>query len=240
MSDPEARFPLPARRVDGACLQVPAGNAFAWLEQGWAQFVGAPGPWVGMTLITLALVGSLAAIPGLGLPTGGALLPLLVAGALSFCRRQSDAADRRAPRVRELFAGLRTAPRPLLALGALTGLGVLLIVHGAVNVLGTGIGVSPARLLLALLFTLIALVPLAMALWFAPALVQFQGLSPLAALRASFRACARNLRPLSVFVGVVSLIGFFAVLPVGLGLLILLPVVAGSLFASYRDIFVAA
>ena len=34
-------------------------------------------------------------------------------------------------------------------------------------------------------------------------------------------------------------LAFFAALPIGLGFLVLGPVLAGSLYASYRDVFVA-
>ena len=62
---------------------------------------------------------------------------------------------------------------------------------------------------------------------------------PLAALKASFNACLKNSPPLLVYGLIVMLLVFFAVLPVGLGFLVLMPVLSGSAYVSYRDIFVA-
>jgi uncharacterized membrane protein len=38
---------------------------------------------------------------------------------------------------------------------------------------------------------------------------------------------------------IVMVLMFFAALPVGLGFLVLVPVLCGSIYASYRDVFVA-
>ena len=43
-----------------------------------------------------------------------------------------------------------------------------------------------------------------------------------------------------VYAPLVMVLCFFATLPVGLGFLVLGPVLAGSVYASYRDIFLSA
>jgi uncharacterized membrane protein len=76
-------------------------------------------------------------------------------------------------------------------------------------------------------------------MWFAPALVFFNNMSPVEALKASFNACLKNTLPFLVYGLMVMVLLFFAALPVGLGFLVLIPVLAGSIYVSYRDIFVA-
>ena len=78
---------------------------------------------------------------------------------------------------------------------------------------------------------------LLMALWFAPALVLFHDAEPIDALAFSARACARNLSSVFVVALSVYILGWVAMLPAGLGLLVLLPVLAGAQHAAYRDLF---
>ena len=90
-----------------------------------------------------------------------------------------------------------------------------------------------------MLLSLALSVPLAMALWFAPALVFFNNMPPIPALKASFSACVKNTLAFVVYGLVAMVLMFFAALPVFLGFLVLIPVLSGSAYASYRDIFVA-
>ena len=80
----------------------------------------------------------------------------------------------------------------------------------------------------------------AMAIWFAPALIVFNAMPPVDALKASFNACLKNIVVFLVYGLMIMVLCFFAALPLGLGFLVLGPVVAGSVYASYRDIFIAA
>jgi uncharacterized membrane protein len=102
-----------------------------------------------------------------------------------------------------------------------------------------GYGMALGGMLLAMLLALALSVPLFMAIWFAPALVVFNNMQPVQALKASFNACLKNMVPFLVYGLITMVLCFFAALPVGLGFLVLGPVLSGSVYASYRDIFVA-
>ena len=84
--------------------------------------------------------------------------------------------------------------------------------------------------------TLCAL-PLIMAYWFAPALVMLRNEEPVSAMKGSFAACLVNIWPLTVYglIGIVLMI--VATIPFGLGWFVLCPVIATSIYASYKDIF---
>ena len=84
-----------------------------------------------------------------------------------------------------------------------------------------------------------------MALWYAPLLVYFHDLGPLAAMKSSFLACVRNALPMLVY-GLAILAGMFLAMPFSmalgqydLALWLLAPVVLPSLYVSYKDIYLA-
>jgi len=91
--------------------------------------------------------------------------------------------------------------------------------------------------LIVILVVLALLIPIMMAYWFAPALVALNGMSALAAMKLSFVACLRNFVPFLIY-GLIGLVlAVLAILPVGLGMLVLGPVMTASIYTSYRDIF---
>jgi uncharacterized membrane protein len=76
-----------------------------------------------------------------------------------------------------------------------------------------------------------------MAVWFAPALVIFHDLAPLAAMKASFAVCLKNMLPFLVYGVILLVLCFVAAIPMFLGFLVLLPVLIGAHYASYVDLF---
>jgi hypothetical protein len=90
---------------------------------------------------------------------------------------------------------------------------------------------------IALLVGLGLLVPLMMAYWFAPPLVALSGLSAIAAMKLSFIACLRNMLPFLLYGLLVFLLALLAIVPFGLGLLVLGPTLMASMYVAYRDIF---
>lgn len=97
-------------------------------------------------------------------------------------------------------------------------------------------------LVLALLSGLLVYValalPVAMLVWFAPALVVLEGEGALAAMRHSFVGCLRNFGPFLLY-GLVGLLLFplLLVVTLGLGFLVLVPVGIVSIYLAYQDIF---
>lgn len=242
-------FPIPAPPFAGDSRSVPAGNAFEWLRLGWATFVVNPGVWIAMTIVLFVVFFGLSIVPLLGQLAANLLAPMLAAGLMAASRKASGA---QALEINDLFAGFRTNTGDLVILGLLYMAGMLAIaaviaVLGGGSVAGgmmmgrpAGLGVAFGGMLLALLLSLALSVPLVMAIWFAPALVLFNNMQAVPALRASFNACLKNFLPFLVYGLLTLVLCFFAALPLGLGFLVLVPVIAGSLHASYRDIFIGA
>jgi len=242
-------FPMAPSPFTGESREVDPGACFDWLRQGWAMFLVNPGVWIGCTVLLLIILMAISIVPFFGQVAAHLLVPLFGAGMVQLCRHLSD--DKPAE-VADLFAGFRHGGGELVMVGVFFAVGVfgiafiafLLVTSG---VLGGGItgkvagfGVTFGGAMLAGLMVMVLSVPVIMATWFAPALVYFHDMKPLDAMKASFAAGARNWLPMSIF-GVFLVVAlFFAMLPLGLGLLLLLPVFSGAVYASYRDIFVGA
>ena len=101
------------------------------------------------------------------------------------------------------------------------------------------VGAMGLSFVLALLVVLALALPLYMALWFAPSLVVFNNLKPFDAMKASFLACLKNLVPFLLYGVIMLVLCMIAAIPLGLGFLVLGPVAIASIYAGYRDIFVA-
>ena len=241
-------FPITAPAFSGNSRVVPAGNAFEWLRQGWALFVANPGVWIATTIVMLAIILGLQIVPLIGTLAANLLTPMLCAGMLLACRKLSNGET---AEINDLFAGFKRNTSDLLMLGVLYMVAMLIIfvmaaVLGGGSIAGglmmgrpAGFGLAFGGMMLAMLLSLALSVPLFMAIWFAPALVFFNNMPALEALRASFNACLKNTLPFLVYGLIVMVLMFFAALPVGLGFLVLVPVLFGSVYASYRDVFVA-
>ena len=242
-------FPIPPPDFRGASRRVEIGNALDWLRQGWAIFIVNPGAWIAIMVLLIVIFIGLAVVPLIGQLAAHLLTPVFGAGLLLVCRQ---VANEEKLEIADLFAGFQRHTGALMMLGVLYMIAMLaLFLLGALlaggslaggllmgNPVGAGIAVS--GILAAGMLWLLLWIPIAMAIWFAPALVFFNQMPPVEALKASFNACLGNLVVFLVYGLVTLVLCFFAALPVGLGFLVLGPVLAGSVYASYRDIFIAA
>lgn len=240
-------FPMAPAPFDGASREVDADACFDWLRQGWAMFLANPGVWIGCTILLLIIMMAISIVPFFGQVAAHLLVPLFGAGMIQICRHLSDGVE---PQVADLFAGFRHGGGQLIMVGVFFATGVfgiafiafLLVSGGIFNGVVTGrvagFGIAFGGIMLAGLMVMVLSVPVIMATWFAPVLVFVHGMQPLAAMKASFAAGVKNWLPMSIFGTFLVVVLFFAMLPLGLGLLLLLPIWSGAVFASYRDIFV--
>lgn len=236
-------------------VRLSAGRGVAWWGEGYRLFRQAPGVWVAITIIWLALLVGLSTLPLGGLLT--ALVgPVLTAGIMRGC---DAVAQGRGLQVSHLFAGFTGAKLgPLLGLGAVTLIATVVILLATVVlafvfipnlrvfaeavISGAGVALPAVNARTLALLVLIAsalYLPLTMALWFAPALVELRGEPAWSGLRASLIGCARNWLAFLVY-GLIALpLLLLAALPLLLGLLVFAPVAMASIYSSYREIFTA-
>jgi uncharacterized membrane protein len=229
---------------------VPASRGWDWISQGFALFRLNPLIWIVILIIYLALLTLLNLIPFLGSIAALILQPVLSGGLMMGCKALEEGEDLR---VEHLFDGFSHATNPLVVLGIYTGLPYMLVMFTLVAAAAALLGLTnlndllnlaaqnaddamSGAMLVGLLGSLL-LLPIAMATWFAPALIVLGQLSALDAMKASFSAGLNNMWPFLLYGLIILVLGILAAIPAGLGLLVLAPTLIGSVYAGYRDIF---
>jgi len=230
--------------------KVPASQGWGWIAEGWTLFKAAPGLWIGMVLVLIVILFALALLPFIGPIAQNLLMPVFMGGLALGCRALDDG---QGLEFNHLFAGFKTRFGTLISVGALylagfvvillvvamfAGVGVIgLVAGGQVGSEPMASGAAALTLLLAVLIAIALSIPLVMAVWFAAPLVVFQGLGAIEAMKASFTGCLRNIVPFLVYGIIGFLLAVLATIPLGLGWLVLAPVLAASVYTGYRDIY---
>ena len=243
---------------------VPTARGAQWLLDGWRLFRTAPLAWIALVFAYWLIMTLLSIVPLAGIVAASILVPAFSVGFMAAARA---AARRGPVELTLLFDGFRHYPRSQLILGVLylVCLGVVLGVStladdGALATWMLG-GKRPddevlqsEAFLTALACAAALYVPVLMMFWFAPPLAAWHGAGPVKALFFSFFACLMNWRaffaygaasallvlalPLALL-SVLMLLSFKVaaisfVFPL---LIVLLPTLFASFYASYRDVF---
>lgn len=229
-----------------------ANRGWHWYVNGFKLFRRQPGIWIVIALqfFVLALLANV-------LPVVGALAYTLVspvlAGGIYLAAKRCDAGNRVGPL--DLFAAFRGEIKPLLWVGLINVLAAMLITvvlglfGSQVSLTYVPLGGMPSPEQMKSLFlhtslSLILMTPVMCAVWFAPALILFDGYSAIEAMKLSFAGITRNWQAFLVnglittglVVLVMLLMSVFTLL---LGLLIVLPVIMLMQYIAYREIFAA-
>jgi hypothetical protein len=228
----------------GRVLEV--GRGWAWIADGYGYFRKNAGVWILLTVILLALVIAFHVIPVIGWLATTLLVPVFVGGLMAGCQAIERGAELE---LAHFFAGFRRNTGQLMLIG-LIGFGLTaavlvpaMLIVGAGGFFAAMTGDMTAMpmfgmtALLAFLLVLALMIPLNMALWFAPALVMLQDQSAPRAVGQSFRGCLRNIIPFLIYGLILFVLAIIASIPFGLGWLVLAPVVLASVYAAYRDIY---
>jgi uncharacterized membrane protein len=258
MVEPTPSHPVPGSGFEAAAARAApraAGNGVEWWRAGWRYFAAAPWVWIGLAIAFLAILILVSVVPLIGSVASTVLTPVLAAGLMAACQAQ----DRGGPATfNHLFAGFGDRLTPLVVVGLLYLVGTMIIVAIVAAVIVATVGLSgfaalwsgdPMQLgfgtiatlgagafFAVLLGTVLAL-PLMMAYWFAAPLVMLRNEEPASAMKASFAACLVNIWPMTVYGLVGIALSIAATIPFGLGWFVLCPVIATSIYASYKDIF---
>lgn len=232
---------------------VEPGKGLAWFGDGWEIFKRNPGMWIVCMILLFVIAVVLNLVPLLGPLLLALLTPGLLGGMLYSARELSE---QRAMDISHLFIAFQQTEmrNAMLVLGAvMLGANILftfialVLVGGSLGMAGmmeqgnhemlaAGLG---AGVVLAMLLMLGLGLVLTMAFFYAVPLVMFAAAKPVDALKSSFAACLANILPLLLFGVIYIVLALIAMIPLGLGLLVLLPVTFGAVYASYRDVFPA-
>jgi len=235
--------------------QVSAGQGWQWIVDGFALFRKNPLIWIVLFVIYFIILMVVSIIPLVGPLVMSLLAPVFAAGFMLACRDLENGSELE---VRYLVAGFMHNTGQLVTVGGLYLVGSIVImgvmmfagggaILGAAALNGMHGGEPPdvaigaiGGMLIALLAALALLVPLLMAYWFAPALVFFNDMPAAQAMKASFTACIKNWLPFTVYGAAGFGLTLLAMIPFGLGILVLIPVITASIYTGYKDIFVFA
>lgn len=240
-------------RGDGGGMRirsVESGRGWQWIVEGFALFRKAPFMWITLTLVLALIWMLLFAVQLIGPLLFNLLSPVFFAGFMIGCR---DLEQGRELELAHVFAGFRGGhAAPLVTVGGVYLVGMIVIL-GLIFLTAGGsllptalsgkhtdmaaVAAAVRGLALALIVAFVVYIPLLMAVWFAPLLVAFHGMAAVPAMKLSFHACWRNMLPFTVYGFVILVLWFLASIPLLLGLLIVLPVVLCSIYASYKDVF---
>lgn len=229
---------------------MPLSRGWELFGRGWSTFTKDWVTWVLSFVIFFVISIVLNLVPLIGGLVMAVITPALVAG---FMKMAHDLEAEQTVGVGHLFQPIKDHERrvPLLLLGLVALLAAVvmavvmaLFVGGAAHMGGAtgGMGDTMAfplagigffGLIVILLLYLVVFAVLA----FSIPLVYFRGLGIAEAIPASVRGTLMNLGPLVIFSVIYFVLAFFAMIPLGLGLLVLGPVVLAAVYGAYVEIF---
>jgi uncharacterized membrane protein len=229
--------------------ELPASRGAAWLGESFRMFRGAPLVWLGLCAGWIVITFGLMLVPLIGMVASNFLQPVFFASfaIAAYKQRAGEAIS-----INDLFTGFRHHVRALINLGAL-----LLLAQLAVLIVMAMLGLPTAgstdqeftiqeyvellkgkEWILAVGFLLTMAIK--GALWFAPPLIAFHGMSTTQAMRWSLYAAISNIGVMLVYGAVLLGLFFVALIPWALGLLVVVPVMAISTYVGYREVFEAS
>ena len=229
--------------------EVSAGRGTAWLFEGFGLFRKAPVAWIGLTSGWIIITFGLILVPLLGGVIANFLQPVFFASFAIAALRQAAGE----PVVMgDLFLGFRRNLRALVNLGA-----VLLIAEIGIFALMAALGLPMGgtgettftmaeyvQLLKGKEWILVVGFALTVAvkgaLWFAPPLIALHDMPMSHAIRWSVYAALANFGAMILYGLVLLGLFFLALIPWGLGLVVVIPMMAISTYIGYRDVFEAA
>jgi hypothetical protein len=238
---------------------VPLARGWHWFAEGVALFKKAPVNWLLMIGVLLVVAKLILLIPYVGLVVL-LFFPVVLVGLMEGCRAVEYGKELKfgyllSGCVRHTAAlvilggiGLAGNALTMMLLLALGGDSIAAVMKFAAQNKVTPENVHEIREAASQAFSAIVLswalsIPLLMALWFAPLLVYFNHLKPLAAMLHSLWACWKNLGAFLLYGAVLMTIMILATpLAAATGILdfalwLAAPVIVPSIYAAYKDIF---
>ena len=228
--------------------ELKASRGAAWLIEAFGLFRQAPMAWLGLCAGWIAVTFGLILLPFIGGVLANFLQPVFFASFAIAAYRQS-AGERVV--IADLFGAFKRNMRPLVNLGALLLLAEIAI-FAFMALLGLPMAASGEQSftleeyvgalkgkewILATGFLMTVVVK--GALWFAPPLVAFHGMTTVQAIRWSVFAAISNLGAMIVYGAMLLALFLVALIPWALGLIVVIPMMVISTYIGYREVFEA-
>jgi uncharacterized membrane protein len=238
-----------ATRVAAQARTVEGGRGITWWSESWALFMKSPGLWIGYGVILFVVFIVLGLIPLVGSLVSSLVAPVFVGGWMLAARKLDNGGTLE---LGDLFEGFKGKLQPLVVLGALLLASTIVIAllvsalgFSSMGVMAVGAHSGPGMAaamgagMLAMLVMVVLGFVVAIAFWYAPALVVFADVAPVDALKASFSASMKNVVAFLLYGIIYIVAAIVASIPFGLGWIVLIPVLMLSIYVSYKDVFAA-
>ncbi|MGM0565040.1 MAG: BPSS1780 family membrane protein [Pseudomonadota bacterium] len=226
----------------------PRGNAigagWTWIAAGFDLFKPAWLIWIVNFILFVVVMAVLSLVPLIGQVATLLLSPVLIGGLML----GAQAVDRGEElTVGHLFAGFSKNSGQLVLVGLLYGVflflsvipGAVIMMLGGLSAGSTGQAGAEIGFLAALgiLVMLLFVIPVIMAYWFAPVLVVLNDKPAIEAMKLSFKGCLKNILPF-LWYGIIGLLLYIvALIPLGLGVFVVAPVLIASMYTAYKGVF---
>lgn len=230
--------------------KVRAGAGVDWVGDAWRLFKQAKLMWIVILVLLFLIHLGLGMVPYVGMWLPNFVSPILMGGIALGCRSLETGGDLE---LEHLLAGFRRNTGLLFAIGLVYAVGEVLVMGAFSAVAGTSfvwaairgdeaaiinsLPEDPLRLALGGLVAAALAIPLLAAYWFAPPLAMLHDVPAVPAMKESFVACFRNFVPMLVYGLVMTALAIVAVIPLGLGFLVWVPMLIASVYTSYRSVF---
>jgi hypothetical protein len=225
--------------------QVPVGNAWVWIVNGFNLFKANPAMWIILLVIYLAIMIPISMLPVIGSVVSTLLAPVFAAGMMWGCQALIKNQDLE---INHLFEGFKRNTSQLISIGGIYMVSLLFVAvivvlaldKDTAELLVQGKDLSPEQadaMLMPIMIALLLIMPVLMAYWFAPVLAGLHNLSAVEAMKLSFSACLKNMLPFLLYGLIFMVLLIVAIIPFGLGLLVVAPMMMTSLYSSYADVF---
>jgi uncharacterized membrane protein len=252
---PQARvgdFQPGNRPVLEQARSVPADHALAWYREAWRLFKLSPGVWIGIWIVFLVILMAISIVPLIGSLVMAVVTPVFAGGIMIAAR---NASQNNGARFGDLFAAFSGRAGQLMVIGliqlavsvvfflvfaAVVGFGgAFAMMSGSMSSDALGAGAISTIVLVGLL-SIVVFVPLTNAVWLGSALTALEGTPAVDAQKRGFGATLRNIVPLIVFLLITFVLAILASIPLGLGWIVLSPVLMCAVYAQFQDLFAAA
>ncbi len=246
--DADLEEPLEGEMVGPRSVSI--GRPFAWIAGGWTLFKESPLAWILALVVWIGLNFGLSLIPLAGAIAVNLIAPTLMAGFMIGCREHEEGGQFS---VGHLFAGFSQNTGQTILIGLfymitmfVLTFGMMALIFGNMSAGMMGEEIDPEAMS-AMMFSASTFVGLGIAFvifilvffayLFAPALAGLESLSAWESMKLSFIGSMKNILPL-IFYGILAmLLMFLGAIPVGLGLLIVFPVLIGAMYTAFKDIY---
>ena len=227
--------------------KVSSAESIEWIKGGWEVFKKEPGILIVMFLIFFGISIVAAFIPFIG-SLAITLLSPAIGGGFMYAARELD--QGRNIEIGDMFKVFKQEGmlNQFLIMGAIL-LGVTILTYAVVIVFAMGGAMAastshgdPGPLFFIMLFFVMLLalslqLVIMMLLFYGIPLVMLENMKPVEAMKSSFMACLKNIWPLTLFSLILLIPFIIAVIPLGLGLIVLMPIVTMMQYTSFRSVY---